>query len=108
MDTLNHTTDRKTRPGHSRDESLTDRLTCSIGIMAYNEEANIGNLLQAISSQRTEMVEITEIVVVASGCTDRTEEIVRNYAAIDKKVRLLVQDKREGKASGTRSDSRFI
>ena len=44
-------------------------LTCSIGIMAYNEEANIGRLLKAVLSQKLKTVAITEIVVVASGCS---------------------------------------
>ena len=43
---------------------------CCVGIMAYNEEANIGHLLQALLVQKTEKVVIDEIVVVASGCTD--------------------------------------
>ena len=48
-------------------------LPCSIGIMAYNEEANIGHLLEAVVSQRTATVLPREIVVVASGCTDQTQ-----------------------------------
>ncbi len=72
---------------------------CCIGIMAYNEEANIRLLLQALLAQKTEKVGIDEIVVVASGCTDGTEDIVREYAAIDPRVRLLTQASREGKAS---------
>ena len=45
-------------------------LTCSIGIMGYNEEANIRPLLESILSQRTAVAAITEIMVIASGCTD--------------------------------------
>lgn len=74
-------------------------LTCSIGITAYNEEANIGKLLQLILDQRLQTVAISEIIVVASGCTDRTEEIVREFALRDGRIRLLVQPQREGKAS---------
>lgn len=74
-------------------------INCSIGITAYNEAANIGNLLQRILDQRLETVAIQEIIVVASGCTDGTEEIVREFAARDGRIRLLVQPKREGKAS---------
>jgi len=70
-----------------------------MGIMAYNEEANIGRLLEAVLSQRLKNVTITEIVVVASGCTDDTESIVRGWAKHDRRIRLLSQEKRAGKAS---------
>ncbi|MBI5407874.1 MAG: glycosyltransferase [Nitrospirae bacterium] len=74
-------------------------LSCSIGIMAYNEEANIGNLLEALLTQKTHICSIKEIYVVASGCEDRTEDIVRDYSKKDARIKLLVQEKREGKAS---------
>jgi biofilm PGA synthesis N-glycosyltransferase PgaC len=76
-----------------------NRIRCSVGITAYNEEANIGRLLQAIMDQRLYEVEIAEIIVVASGCTDRTEEIVRQYMAKDPRIQLYVQEQREGKTS---------
>lgn len=76
-----------------------DKIRCSMGITAYNEEANIGRLLQAILDQRLYEVEITQILVVASGCTDRTEEIVRSYMEKDPRIRLYVQERREGKTS---------
>lgn len=75
------------------------RIACSLGIMAYNEEANIGRILERISAQRTEVADVTEIIVVASGCTDGTEEVVRAWARRDARVRLVVQVQREGKAS---------
>lgn len=76
-----------------------DRIKCSVGITAYNEEANIGRLLQAVIDQRLYEVEISEILVVASGCTDRTEEIVRAYMEKEPRIRLYVQERREGKTS---------
>ena len=78
-------------------------IACSIGIMAYNEEANIGRTLDAVVSQRTARVSLTEIVVVASGCTDRTESIVQDWARRDPRIHLVVQPRREGKASATNS-----
>jgi poly-beta-1,6-N-acetyl-D-glucosamine synthase len=74
-------------------------IRCSVGITAYNEEANIGRLLKAMIEQRLYQVQIAEIIVVASGCTDRTVEIVQEYAACDPRIQLYVQENREGKTS---------
>lgn len=74
-------------------------IRCSVGITAYNEEENIGKLLQAMLDQELYMVQISEIIVVASGCTDRTEEIIQGYCKRDTRVKLLVQPQREGKTS---------
>ena len=37
--------------------------------------------------------------MVASGCTDRTESIVQDWARRDPRIRLVVQARREGKSS---------
>jgi biofilm PGA synthesis N-glycosyltransferase PgaC len=74
-------------------------IRCSVGVTAHNEEANIGQLLKALRTQRLHQVQISEIIVIASGCTDRTEEMVREAMAQDPRVRLLVQARREGKTS---------
>ena len=74
-------------------------IRCSVGITAYNEEKNIGKLLDAMLAQKLESVEITEIIVVASGCTDRTVPMVQDYCARDSRICLIAQDKREGKTS---------
>ena len=71
----------------------------SLGIMAYNEEANIHRLLSAALDQKFYRDELSEIFVVASGCTDGTEEIVKDFAKRDSRIKLLVQARREGKAS---------
>ncbi|GAB4564351.1 MAG: hypothetical protein Kow0047_14030 [Anaerolineae bacterium] len=75
------------------------KIRCSVGITAYNEEANIGALLDALINQHLHEVEITEIIVVASGCTDRTVPIVQSYMEKDPRIRLFVQERREGKTS---------
>ncbi len=74
-------------------------IRCSVGITAHNEQANIGQLLEAIRNQRLHQVEITEIIIVASGCTDGTEDIVRQCASREPRIQLLVQEEREGKTS---------
>jgi biofilm PGA synthesis N-glycosyltransferase PgaC len=79
--------------------SQSDKIRCSVGITAHNEEANIGRLLHAMLDQQLDMVEISEIIVVASGCTDNTCDIVRGFEAQEPRIKLLVQDEREGKVS---------
>ena len=72
---------------------------CSIGIMAYNEEANIARTLHSVLDQTGPTVRIEEVIVVASGCTDRTVSIVSELAQNEPRIRLCTQEKREGKAS---------
>jgi glycosyltransferase involved in cell wall biosynthesis len=72
---------------------------CSVGIMAHNEEANIGRTLRAVLEQQGPSVRIEEVIVIASGCTDRTVPIVAEIALQEPRIRLCIQEKREGKAS---------
>src|SRR6266581_2457008 len=72
---------------------------CSIGIMAHNEEANIERTIYAVLQQQGPSFLIEEVIVVASGCTDRTAPIVAEIAIQEPRVRLCIQEKREGKAS---------
>jgi poly-beta-1,6-N-acetyl-D-glucosamine synthase len=93
---------RRVSPGPARRESATTvptLLECSIGIMAYNEELNIGKLVAALLQQETTTCVIQEIIVLASGCTDGTEAVVRDWGSRDSRVRLVTQPRREGKAS---------
>ncbi len=71
----------------------------SIGVCAYNEEKNIRHTLDSILTQTVRGGSIEEIVVVSSGSTDGTDDIVREYSSKDPRVRLLRQERREGKNS---------
>ena len=71
----------------------------SLGIIAYNEEANIGVLLDTVLKDAPRPEVLTEIFVVASGCTDCTEDIVRGFVKKDSRIKLIVQSERKGKAS---------
>jgi glycosyltransferase involved in cell wall biosynthesis len=73
-------------------------MTASIGVCAYNEGRNIRRTLESILAQKTVMP-VAEILVVSSGSTDDTDAIVKEVAAKDGRVRLLRQEKREGKNS---------
>jgi biofilm PGA synthesis N-glycosyltransferase PgaC len=74
-------------------------VACSVGIMAYNEEANIGEAIATILGQRLSSTRIAELTVVASGCEDGTCAIVADIARRDPRVRLIEQERRDGKAS---------
>lgn len=78
---------------------LENKLRCSVGVTAYNEEQNIGPLLDALIDQHLHDVEIVEIIVVASACTDQTVPIVREFMAKDERLKLIEQPHREGKTS---------
>jgi cellulose synthase/poly-beta-1,6-N-acetylglucosamine synthase-like glycosyltransferase len=69
----------------------------SVGICAYNEEKNIGNVLNLLHNTKVRGFKIIEILVVASGCTDRTCDIIKEWQKKDKRIKLIVERKRRGK-----------
>lgn len=73
--------------------------SCDVGIMAYNEGKNIGRLIFALLNQNLKEVKISNIFVIASGCVDNTVEIVKEFSQKDGRIKLLIQEKREGKPS---------
>lgn len=77
----------------------TTMIFYTVGVMAYNEEANIQRTLLALLEQSGEHTRLDEIIVVASGCTDRTVAIVQEMQTTEPRICLLVQERREGKAS---------
>ena len=77
-------------------------LDCSVGVMAYNEEGNIANALRSMLSQEMSGARVTEVIVVASGCKDRTADIVAESRP-EPRIRLIEQRRREGKASAINS-----
>ena len=71
----------------------------TVGICAYNEERNIERCIRSVYSQRTRGFRIREIIVVSSGSTDRTDDIVRSLQHGRDEIRLIRQERREGKNS---------
>lgn len=80
-------------------EEQTSELACSVGIMAYNEAGNIARAIESVLAQELSNAAINEVIVVASGCTDDTVAIVAEKASADSRIRLIIQERREGKAS---------
>lgn len=80
-------------------EWIMEKLICSIGVLAYNESANIAKLLDSLLTQKLDKVEIKEIIVVSSASTDGTDEIVNDYARKYAKISLIAETERKGKSS---------
>ncbi len=74
-------------------------ITYSVGVMAYNEEANIKRTLESILDQTSTKTALREVIVVASGCTDNTVGVVQAMMENEPCIQLIVQERREGKAS---------
>jgi len=71
----------------------------SIGVFVYNEEKNITNILNALLNQKMRDINISEIIVVSSGSTDKTNEITQKLSEKNKKTKIFIQEERKGKAS---------
>lgn len=71
----------------------------TIGICAYNEEGNIERSVRSVYQQKYEGVSVSEVIVISSGSTDRTDEIVRGMLGEYPNLRFIPQEKREGKNS---------
>lgn len=76
--------------------SLKTRPTVTIGIPAYNEAANIGQLLSALLLQKINYGQLQQILVVSDASTDATDSIVSSFQAKNKKISFIRQEKRIG------------
>ncbi len=66
--------------------------TVTIGIPAYNEEANIGNLLEGLLKLTRNDFRLKKIIIASDGSTDNTVPIIRSIKAkniqiVDNKIR---------------------
>lgn len=69
----------------------------SVIIPAYNEENNIGSLIRDIENQKLGGYRISQILAVASGCTDNTVGIIKDFLKKDKRITLIDEKERRGK-----------
>lgn len=72
------------------------KLTVTIGIPAYNEEANIGQLIVSLFSQKGKTFLLKNIIVVSDKSTDKTDSIVKSFK--NRKIILLRNRIRLGQA----------
>ena len=75
------------------------KLTVTIGIPAHNEESNIKNMIESVLRQKGESFVLEKILVVLDGCTDNTLGIVGSMAKRDRRIKIMHDGKRTGKAT---------
>ncbi|HOD54949.1 MAG TPA: glycosyltransferase [Candidatus Cloacimonadota bacterium] len=78
---------------------MVEKIQCSVGVFAYNEEKNIANILTALLHQKLQTVEIVEIIVVSSASTDKTDQIVQSFIDKHPIIRLIQEKERNGKSA---------
>ena len=75
-----------------------NKLTLTIGIPAFNEEANIKGLILSIFEQEASTYSLEKLIVVVDACTDNTiDEILKIK---NSKIKLFINKQRKGKAYG--------
>ncbi len=74
------------------------KITLTIGVPAYNEEANIKNLLLSFYKQAHKNYNIQKIIVALDGCTDNSYKQVLNIAKAHSEIEIINDKKRRGKA----------
>lgn len=71
------------------------KLSVTIGVPAYNEEANIKNLLNSLRVQKEEGFYIEKILVISDGSVDGTAKNVGCFNS--QKIKLINEKERKGK-----------
>lgn len=70
----------------------------SVVMPVYNEKATVARMVELVLQQRP----VQELIIVDDGSTDGTAEVIRRFADTDPRIRLVVNDKNEGKGASLR------
>lgn len=73
-----------------------NKITVTVGIPAYNEEANLTYLLEDLLDQKEKRVKLKKIIVYSDGSTDRTIEQVNKIK--DSRLEIIQERIRKGQA----------
>ncbi|MEM3711880.1 MAG: glycosyltransferase [Thermoprotei archaeon] len=79
--------------------ALQDKKSVLVGIPVYNDEKTITCCLENVLNQTQRACHIQNVLIVASGCTDRTTELVKIKRNLDGRILLFEEGERYGKAS---------
>ncbi len=72
----------------------------SLLLPAYNEEENLTRNLPVMIDAMDSYVRDLEVIVIDDGSTDKTADVVRDFAARDPRIRLVRHEKNLGPGSG--------
>jgi len=75
----------------------------SVGLPAFNEEGNIGSVVDECVEVLENIGKDYEILVVDDGSSDNTPSIVKERARKNHKIKLITHDRNRGYAAGTRT-----
>jgi poly-beta-1,6-N-acetyl-D-glucosamine synthase len=71
----------------------------SVGIVAFNEAESIEYTLESVITACKELKIDSEIIVIASGCTDETVKIATGFKTNYSNLKIINESQRKGKAS---------
>lgn len=74
------------------------RINVSVGIFAHNEGNNLASAIKSVLKSKLDLVRIEQIIIVSSGSQDATNTIAATYMKLDKRIRVLTQKNKMGKA----------
>jgi SAM-dependent methyltransferase len=81
---------------------LKDERIISIIIPVYNEEKTISELLNNVMNKHLEGLK-KEIIIVESNSKDSTRQIVKEFAAEHREIKLILEEKPRGKGHAVRT-----
>lgn len=80
-----------------------NKLKLSVLIPVYNERYLVRELLQRVLAVKMPHISEIEVVVVDDGSKDGTRELLREFAASEKRVRFIEHERNEGKGAAIRT-----
>lgn len=82
-----------------KSKNMNNKLTVTVGIPAYNEEATIQNILESTVKQKGTSFILEKVIVMCDGCTDTTEQKAKAYAKKYKQIEIISDGQRKGKVN---------
>ena len=68
----------------------------TVSMPAYNEAANIAEMIELVKTRTANLTDDLEIIVVDDGSKDSTADVVREIAQRDRRVRLIEHARNQG------------